>query len=138
MASVGDSHLNVTDKIPEGVAISKSINSAGLITPSVQKQRPRIFYISAHEEGVVKDIARLYGKHLANRQTEHEEQLLDHLAYTLSERRSVHLLGTFVVAATKAELVQKLGEVSTTIKRSATELKLGFVFTGTQSPISYP
>lgn len=74
---------------------------------------------------------RAYAEHLASRAEKNENNFLDDLAYTLCERRSRLPWGCVVVAATKSELVEKLGAPSIKAVRQFIDVtRLAFVFTG--------
>lgn len=95
------------------------------------KQRPRIFHLAAHEEGVALASAAALAEHLASRLEEDEDAFLDDLAYTLCERRSRLSWGCFVVATTMNEIVERLRAPSLKAIRQLHRVpKLAFIFTG--------
>ncbi|KFY81215.1 hypothetical protein V499_00041 [Pseudogymnoascus sp. VKM F-103] len=127
-------HTNIYEESHSSAHVSSAILSSltnGSKIPSLeQKRRPRIFQFAAHEENVAKNVAKTFAQNLQTRLENDEEKFLDDLAFTLSERRSLLPWSSFVVATTKAELLQKLGEVSIATRRLPKVPRLGFVFTG--------
>jgi acyl transferase domain-containing protein len=99
--------------------------------PKKPWQRPRIFHLAAHEEGVAVASASAFAEHLTSRTERDEDAFLDDLAYTLCERRSRLPWSCFVVAATKEEIVEKLRAPSLKAIRQLNDVpRLAFVFTG--------
>jgi acyl transferase domain-containing protein len=94
-------------------------------------QRPRIFYLAAHEKGVVIANALACAEYLASRDEKNEDGFLDDLAYTLCERRSRFPWGCCVVATTKNEIVEKFsGPLLKPTRQFSNIPRLAFVFTG--------
>jgi acyl transferase domain-containing protein len=112
--------------IPSG-SDTNSLTSWDVITCA---ERPRIFYLSAHEPASVLRNAKLLATHLESHQSDNDEPFLDDLAFTLCERRSRHEIASTVIASSKNELIEGLESLTTTIRRSFETPGLGFIFTG--------
>ncbi|KAJ6006467.1 Acyl transferase/acyl hydrolase/lysophospholipase [Penicillium sp. IBT 35674x] len=110
--------------------------SAGLgqINPySFLQYAPRIFLLSAFDEGGVKRAADSYSRYLSRKfdQPRDTENLLEDLSFTLTKRRSVFPWKSFVSASTLKELSWNLteGNFSKPV-RSLNAPEIHFVFTG--------
>lgn len=101
---------------------------------NTSKRRHRVFIWSTHEEALGSKSAADYAQHLADRVEPDEEQFLDNLAHTLTNRRSMLPWKSYIVASSHADLVE---QVSTTRQKAVRaralgsgEPRLAFVFTG--------
>nr|ALQ32881.1 putative polyketide synthase [Fusarium miscanthi] len=92
--------------------------------------RPRVFHLSANDRKSVKEMARAYAKYLSTHQELDENQYLEQLSYTLSERRTLLPWGCSVVARSKDELIRSLETTTNFTKRSNSTPQIGFIFTG--------
>ncbi|KAI1258543.1 hypothetical protein F5Y18DRAFT_444487 [Xylariaceae sp. FL1019] len=97
---------------------------------SVLAQRPRVFYLSAHESSAVRENAESLARYLSSIGPADENRFLDDLSYTLCERRSRLYYGCAVVAASRQSLVDELKLLPTPIQRASESLRLGFIFNG--------
>lgn len=98
--------------------------------PSGPETRPRVFFLSGHENESILNNAKAYAAHLTAQEQGNEEQLLDDLAFTLGERRSRFDYGSAVVASTKEELIEGLESLPNAVRRNTETPELAFVFTG--------
>lgn len=92
--------------------------------------RPRVFHLAGHDGSSVLRNAKLLSKHVASKNVEDEQALLDNLAFTMCERRSALDVGGFVVASSKEQLARELEGLSLTSSRNKEAPSLGFIFTG--------
>lgn len=98
-------------------------------------KRPKVFVVSSNDkEGVSRNVERL-SSYLETKavDTDSDSKLLEHLAYTLSTRRSVLPWKSYVTASSISELCEKLTSTSfsTPVRSSSTSKpRLAFVFTG--------
>jgi acyl transferase domain-containing protein len=112
--------------IPSG-SDTDSLTSWDVVTSA---ERPRIFYLSAHEPASVLHNAKSHAAHLISHQSRNDDLSLDDLAFTLCERRSRHEIASTIVASSKQELIEGLESLTTTTRRSLETPRLGFIFTG--------
>ena len=105
-----------------------SIDFSGLPT----EQHPRLFVFSAHEQGVLQELAKSYsdyagGKH--GKDTISEDKFLSNLAFSLANRKTPFPWRFSVVSPSKTELssalVQKIKG-----SRAGKPPKIAFIFTG--------
>ena len=97
--------------------------------------RFRVFVLSAHDrEGLGRQKQSLYDYLQAHevQSTQTEDQFLNDLAFTLSERRSRLAWKTYIVASSLNELQSRLQaqESEMTSFRSSVQSRIGFIFTG--------
>lgn len=101
--------------------------------PTTLQDAPRIFLLSAFDEGGVKRAADTYSLYLSRKidQPRDTEYLLEDLSFTLTKRRSVFPWKSFVSASTLRELSWNLteGNFSKPV-RSLNAPEIQFVFTG--------
>ncbi|KAK2806488.1 Type I Iterative PKS [Emmonsiellopsis sp. PD_5] len=96
---------------------------------------PRLFVLSAFDKEGVKRVASDLRQYLAPSLSlpfNAAEELLNNLAYTLSERRSRFQWESHILASSISELDEKLSVASALPKPTSTggPLRIGFVFTG--------
>lgn len=104
--------------------------SPGLNHSFVTASRPRVFLQSANDEKSLIRMGQDLASYLQEQAVFNEEELLDNLAYTLSERRSRFAYTSAVVASNKHDLQTKLQSIRATSAASTTPPRIGFIFTG--------
>jgi acyl transferase domain-containing protein/NADPH:quinone reductase-like Zn-dependent oxidoreductase/SAM-dependent methyltransferase len=96
--------------------------------------RNRVFVLSANDIQGLSAIGEQLAKYLRGKPGFHErrseDQLLDDLAYTLSERRSQFPYSRAIVASNKADLVVELRKSEASINHMNAPRRIGFIFTG--------
>lgn len=92
--------------------------------------RNRVFLLSAKDDSTARSMVTNLKKYLVLSKGSDEEDLLDSLAYTLSERRSRFPWSVAVAARTLRELTLLLEDPKLKPSRASEQLRLGFVFTG--------
>ncbi|KAJ5546921.1 Acyl transferase/acyl hydrolase/lysophospholipase [Penicillium frequentans] len=117
--------------IADGSCLSTEL---GQINPYLTLQdAPKIFLLSAFDEGGIKRAADTYSHYLGRKidQPRDTEHLLEDLSFTLTKRRSVFPWKSFVSASTLKELSWNLteGNFSNPV-RSLNAPEIHFVFTG--------
>ncbi|KAJ6103160.1 hypothetical protein N7486_005587 [Penicillium sp. IBT 16267x] len=121
---------------PETPFVDDSCSSTELCpisTYPILQDAPKIFLLSAFDEGGVKRAADTYSRYLSqkNDQPSDTEHLLEDLSFTLTKRRSVFLWKSFVSASTVRELSWNLAEGNFSKPvRSLNVPEIQFVFTG--------
>lgn len=95
--------------------------------------KPRVFVWSSSDEAGTRRIIECYQKHFnPDISPTFEDEYLDNLAYTLSEKRTRFPYKTYMIGGSISEIQNKLSsirEIPSPI-RSTTGANLGFVFTG--------
>ncbi|KAH7254804.1 hypothetical protein B0J15DRAFT_446835 [Fusarium solani] len=95
-----------------------------------KNQRPKLFVLSAHDEGALKRLASQLGVYIEQHPEVFQKRLIRDIAYTLGERRS-HLQWRIALAATSLdELALSLNGIDALPSRAAKVPKLAFVYTG--------
>ncbi|KAF4471000.1 polyketide synthase [Fusarium albosuccineum] len=95
-----------------------------------KNQSPKLFVLSAHDEGAIKRLASQLGVYIEQHPEVFQKRLIRDMAYTLGERRS-HLPWRIALAATSCdELALALNGVEALPGRSSKVPKLAFVYTG--------
>ena len=98
--------------------------------PVAQSDRPALLTLSAKSEAALDDLVKAYGDHLAR----HSEQSLADICYTAQVGRSAFDYRLSVVAASKADLIEKMsGSGPLLIRDRVAETgrpKVAFLFTG--------
>ncbi|KAL6364437.1 hypothetical protein LRP88_01838 [Fusarium phalaenopsidis] len=95
-----------------------------------KNQRPKLFVLSAHDEGALKRLASQLGVYIEQHPEVFQKRLIRDIAYTLGERRS-HLQWRTALAATSLdELALSLNGIDALPSRAAKVPKLAFVYTG--------
>ena len=89
----------------------------------------RLYVLSAFDKATVDSQMRNLAGYLKEHGEENEPNLMQDLAYTLAERRSLHNWKVAVLAASKETLIEAL-ESGINPVRSTVTPRLGFVFTG--------
>ena len=100
---------------------------------STLAQTPKVFVWSAANEDSVRQLASLYNRFLSTLPlsgVQCSDAYLDHLAYTMSNKRSSLPWKSYVVADSCETLQQKLGSCLSKPLRSSSSLTLSFLFTG--------
>lgn len=100
---------------------------------STHAQTPKVFVWSAANEGGVRRLADLYYEFLSRvplSDLQRSGAYLDHLAYTLSNKRSSLPWKSYIVADSCEILQQKLASCLSKPLRSSSSLTLSFLFTG--------
>ena len=139
LLSAGNNHVNgvkVSPRRRSSVASLKGNTKDGIRVQIEEICRSfRLFVLSAHDrEGLDRQKKSLFDflqVHEA-RSTQNEKQLLEDLAFTLSERRSRLVWKTYVIASSLNELQSRLQskEFERPSFRSSGKTRIGFVFTG--------
>ncbi|KAF1850336.1 uncharacterized protein K460DRAFT_400404 [Cucurbitaria berberidis CBS 394.84] len=110
-------------------------NDSGFVSPTSDTSfsaasRSRVFLLSANDERGLAQMGQTLADHLQTQTVFNEEELLDNLAYTLSERRSRFPYSATVVASEKSHLETQLGKLVSVSSTRTTPPRLGFIFTG--------
>ncbi|RAQ99476.1 phenolpthiocerol synthesis polyketide synthase ppsa [Stemphylium lycopersici] len=110
-------------------------NDSGFVSPVSDRSfggtsRARIFLQSANDERSLNRMGQDLAGHLQAQTVINEEELLDNLAYTVSERRSRFPYTSTIVAADKHDLESKLQNIRATSGHAAAPPRVGFIFTG--------
>lgn len=98
--------------------------------------RPLLFVWSTHDEDGLRRIAKAYSEYLATKASRGEEaEFLCRLAHTLASRRTRLPWRSFAIAASRSELLARLGDGKSAPSppvraASSPSLRVGFVFTG--------
>ncbi|KAK4624439.1 Reducing polyketide synthase PKS2 [Fulvia fulva] len=92
--------------------------------------KPRLFVLSAHDEGAAKRVAAQLGIFIEQHPEVFQKRLIKDIAYTLGERRS-HLAWRVALAASSCdELATSLNGIDAIPSRISIRPSLAFVFTG--------
>ncbi|KAL2673843.1 hypothetical protein Neosp_012287 [[Neocosmospora] mangrovei] len=95
-----------------------------------KNQCPKLFVLSAHDEGALKRLTSQLGVYIEQHPEVFQKRLIRDIAYTLGERRS-HLQWRTALAATSLdELALSLNGIEALPSRAAKVPKLAFVYTG--------
>ncbi|RMJ15894.1 hypothetical protein CDV36_004437 [Fusarium kuroshium] len=95
-----------------------------------KNQCPKLFALSAHDEGALKRLASQLGVYIEQHPEVFQKRLIRDIAYTLGERRS-QLQWRIALAATSLdELALALNGIDALPSRAAKVPKLAFVYTG--------
>ncbi|KAJ4376392.1 hypothetical protein N0V83_001675 [Neocucurbitaria cava] len=110
-------------------------NDSGFVSPTSDTSvsattRSRIFLLSANDERTLVQMGQTLADHLQAQSVFNEEELLDNLAYTLSERRSRFSYSSIIVAKEKAQLEVQIGKPVPISSARSTPPRIGFIFTG--------
>ena len=100
---------------------------------SALAQTPKVFVWSAANEDSVRRLAGLYKEFFSRSPlsgSQHSDAYLDHLAYTMSNKRSSLPWKSYIVADSCESLQQKLASCLFKPLRSSSSLTLSFLFTG--------
>ena len=109
------------------VQLDLSRGSSAAITSD---QRSRVYVLSAFEKASIILQMRNMHKYLTDRAEDNLSNLMDDMAFTLAERRSLHAWRLSITASSQPELIKALIDEDTKPSRSSTPPKLAFVFTG--------
>lgn len=98
---------------------------------SVSTLKPRIFVLSAFDEGGIERLAKIYHDFLLSKSNmiTDEETYLDDLCYTLAKRRTTFTWKSSVVATSLSSLIEGLDRPLKSV-RSNPKPRLAFIFTG--------
>ncbi|KAI3541422.1 PKSN polyketide synthase for alternapyrone biosynthesis protein [Colletotrichum filicis] len=91
--------------------------------------RPKVLALSAHDQAGVKRLSSAYAQFAAKSQ-HRDGSFVHEMAYTLAARRTKHPFRSFAVASTVDDLASSVSAAPATLKRSAKNGTLAFVFTG--------
>ncbi|KAL1623909.1 Type I Iterative PKS [Neofusicoccum ribis] len=120
-------------KVPYEDGFSSDVSTNGFALPNGlengQDPGSRVFLLTAKDETVARTMVENLKQFVAESSLE-DGQLLDRLAYTLSERRSRFLWATATASRTREELLASLDATKLVPTRSTAQPRLGFVFTG--------
>lgn len=105
--------------------VSPVSDSSATVTP-----RSRVFLLSANDDRGLGRIGVALANHLEAQSVFNEEELLDNLAYTLSERRSQFQYSAAIVAKGKADLETQLRKPASISSSRSSPPNVGFIFTG--------
>jgi acyl transferase domain-containing protein len=90
----------------------------------------RLFVFAANSEDTGRKIVGDIAKYLKTKKDGETQSLIDDLAFTLAQRRSMLPWKAAVTASSLPELIQHLEVGNSKFVRSSREPKVGFVFTG--------
>jgi hypothetical protein len=90
----------------------------------------RLFVLSSFDEVTGKRQAENLQQYLEERLDTSNAKFIDHLAYTLNERRTHHIWRAAIVARTTKDLIQSMHSGVSFSSSGTKKRKLGFVFTG--------
>ncbi|KAH9879452.1 hypothetical protein IAQ61_001270 [Plenodomus lingam] len=99
-------------------------------TRGEDRQRSRIFLLSAHDERGLSEMGSRLSEHLQAQTVFADNEFLENLAYTLSERRSLFSYRAFFVASDRDELHRKMQSLNQISHNRSTPPRVSFVFTG--------
>ena len=106
----------------------------GSLTKEAKLLQPRLFFWSSSDEVGIKRLTSAYNEHLSglvdSGVTEVEDNYLENLAFTLSERRTTLPWRSFAVASSLSDLQLALSKGLSRPVRSTHTIKLSFAFTG--------
>lgn len=91
--------------------------------------RPKVLALSAHDQAGIKRLSSAYAQFAAASQ-HREGSFIHDMAYTLAVRRTKHPFRSFAVASSVDDLASCVSAAPATLKRSAKNGTLAFVFTG--------
>ncbi|UKZ47848.1 Type I Iterative PKS [Trichoderma virens] len=95
-----------------------------------QNVTPRLFVLSAHDEGAAKRVVEKLGIYIEQHPEVFQKRLVRDMAYTLGERRT-HLQWRIAITASSCdELANALNGVGATPVVASNEPKVAFVYTG--------
>ncbi|KAH6607076.1 hypothetical protein Trco_003389 [Trichoderma cornu-damae] len=95
-----------------------------------QNTTPRLFVLSAHDEGAAKRLAEQMGIYIEQHPEVFQKRLVRNMAYTLGERRT-HLQWRIAITASSCnELANALNGAGATPAVASKEPKVAFVYTG--------
>ncbi|RDW95260.1 hypothetical protein BP5796_01023 [Coleophoma crateriformis] len=113
--------------------ISASRTSAIPQTGEIQSLVPtrrRLFTFSAKDQDATNSLVASLALYLKGRKSSGRNELLDNLAYTLSERRTVFPWSMSMTGASVEELINSLEDNKLKAVRRRENIRLGYVFTG--------
>lgn len=90
----------------------------------------KVFVLSANDKPALETLMKNVGIYLEQRPEIFQNDLMDNVAYTLGERRSLLQWRIAIPASSSFELVEKLNSGKVTPARDIEPLRLGFIFTG--------
>ena len=99
-------------------------------TPSKQHNQRRLFVFSANDETALKSRLKDLVIYLEQHPPAFQGALLPNLAYTLGQRRSTLSWKVAVPASLSHELISAISSNALTLRRSASQPNIAFVFTG--------
>ncbi|KAJ0311094.1 hypothetical protein COL516b_001797 [Colletotrichum fioriniae] len=91
--------------------------------------RPKVLALSAQDQAGIKRLSSAYAQFAAGSQ-HREGSFIHDMAYTLAARRTKHPFRSFAVASSVDDLASGVSAAPATLKRSAKNGTLAFVFTG--------
>lgn len=103
-------------------------NSSTAALPAEPIYRPQLFVLSAFDPAAGEAWAKQLSEYVSQRTDFADRQFLDSLAFTLSDRRTLHPWRATVTATSSANLVSQLKKVK--LVNVPPKQNLGFVFTG--------
>jgi acyl transferase domain-containing protein len=90
----------------------------------------RVFVFAANDEDVGKRMMADVSQYLKSRRDWDAQSLMNDLAFTLAQRRSMLLLKAAITASSLPQLIENLDAGNIKFVRSSRVAKIGFVFTG--------
>ncbi|KAL6856571.1 polyketide synthase [Trichoderma novae-zelandiae] len=112
------------------VVLEKVPLSIASLPQEAQNTAPKLFVLSAHDEGAAKRVVEQLGIYIEQHPEVFQKRLVRDMAYTLGERRS-HLQWRVAIAASSCdELANALNGLGATPVVSSKEPKVAFVYTG--------
>jgi acyl transferase domain-containing protein len=90
----------------------------------------KLFTLSANDKPALENVMKNLGIYLEQRPEIFQNDLMDNVAYTLGERRSLLQWRVAIPASTSFELVEQLNSGKVTPTREIESPRIGFIFTG--------
>ncbi|MCJ1402141.1 hypothetical protein MMC11_005360 [Xylographa trunciseda] len=104
--------------------------SLGISTPTTSSPNTRVYVLSAFEKSSLLSQMRNMHTYLSDKVVERSCNLMQDLAFTLAQRRSLHAWRVAITASSQLELMNALQDEDIKPSRCSSPLKLAFVFTG--------
>ena len=104
--------------------------TADLDSTATHRGTPRVYVLSAFEKVSVGMQKKSLAAYLKARMELHEPDIMQDLAFTLAQRRSLHTWRVAIPASSQTDLIDSLEGDDFHPYRSSTPLRLGFLFTG--------
>ncbi|MCJ1285020.1 hypothetical protein MMC26_004357 [Xylographa opegraphella] len=122
----GDHELSANTN---GHKLQNSLSLGNLETMN-SNSRKRVYVLSAFEKASIISQMKHLHTYLQDRVTEKLSNIMQDLAFTLAQRRSLHAWRVSIIASSEIELIKALLDNDTKPLRSSAPPMLAFVFTG--------
>jgi acyl transferase domain-containing protein len=99
-------------------------------SPDSTSQGRRVFVLSANDKLALEAVMKNIGIYLEQRPEIFQSDLMDNVAYTLGQRRSLMQWRIAITTASSFELIQTLNSGKISPTRETEAPRIGFIFTG--------